>query len=93
MPHATDIQQKDHAIQTLNTWLKAKEKHTLNNISKLKADNQQLSIRVNELKDEILLLTNAKGKSLWYNDLYAGGILSKHVDAFSFISSVELNDA
>jgi len=25
--------------------------------------------------------------------LYAGGILSKHVDAFTFFSSVELNDA
>jgi len=65
----------------------------LNNISKLKAVNLQLSTRVNKLKDESVLLTNAKDKLLRYNDLYAGVILSKHVDAFTFFSSVELNAA
>ena len=91
--HADSIQRKDNVIVTLNARFEAKEKRMLDGINKLKADNLQLEDRVNELKDEIVLLTNANGKPLRYKDLYAGGILSKHVDAFTFFSSVELNDA
>jgi len=36
----------------------------LDNINKLKADNLQLANRVNELKDDIVLPTNANGKPL-----------------------------
>jgi len=90
--YVATIPRKDCVILTLNAQFEAKEEHMLNNISKSKADNQQLPIRFNELKDEIVLLTNAKGKPLRYTDLYAGGILSKQVDTFTFFSSIELND-
>jgi hypothetical protein len=43
-----------------------------------------------------LLLEEAhrkNGRPLRYNDLYPGGVLSKHVDAFTFFPRIEQNDA
>ena len=49
-----------------------------------------------QLAETCRLLEEAKqlsGRPLRYNDLYDGGVLSKHVDAFTLFPTVEQNDA
>ena len=61
---------------------------------------KELEAKVVELEEHLadlrLLLEEAKeknGRPLRYNDLYPGGVLSKHVNAFTFFPTVQQNDA
>lgn len=69
-------------------------------IAAVQKAKEELEIRVKELEEKIkdmhALLEDCKelkGRSLRYDDLYEGGVLSKHVDAFTFFKTVKANDA
>jgi len=90
--HELAIQWKDGVIQALKVTFTIKEKEMQAQIKQANDDNERLKQQVKELEEQLLELRREKGKPLRYNDLYSGGILSKYVDAFTFLSSVELNN-
>jgi hypothetical protein len=60
---------------------------------KLQEEKEELEKELARLRDLLEELKQRKASPLCYNDLRKGGILSKHVEAFTLFDTVELNDA
>ena len=61
--------------------------------AKLKEEKEELEKELGRLRELLKQLKKKKAAPLRYDDLKEGGILSKHVEAFTLFDTAELNDA
>ena len=61
-------------------------------IARLEHENERLEKLLEECRELLKKCREGKGKPLGYNDLYDGGILLRHVGAFTLFDTAEIND-
>jgi hypothetical protein len=80
----------DEMIAKTKAELEAEKRRVVELEARVKELEEHME-RMHKLLDE--LRTEVNGRPLRYNDLYPGGVLAKHVDAFTPFPTVEQNDA
>ena len=87
------ISQMKRKYETIIDKKSAENEEQKKEIDRLRKKIEELEKELEETRALLETLRQQKGKPLRYDDLYAGGILSSRVNAFTFFNTVEKNDA